>query len=80
MTPRITVVGLGPGNPGLVTAATLEILRTSPLTFLRTGRHPSAHLARGATTFDHVYETEDSFADVYAHIADELVKIGRAHV
>ncbi len=79
MTPRITVVGLGPGDPGLVTAASLEILRTSPLTFLRTGRHPSAHLATGATTFDHVYETEDSFADVYAHIADELVNAARTH-
>ena len=73
MTPRITVVGLGPGDPGLVTVATRDILATSPRTFLRTGRHPSAHLAVGATTFDHVYESEDSFADVYAHIAGELV-------
>ncbi|MEY3588879.1 MAG: hypothetical protein RJA47_1475, partial [Actinomycetota bacterium] len=77
MTPRVTVVGLGPGDPGLVTAATLGILRSSARTFLRTGRHPSAHLATGAATFDHVYETEDSFADVYSHIAEELVRAAR---
>ncbi|MFM1791336.1 MAG: hypothetical protein RLZZ526_1663 [Actinomycetota bacterium] len=77
MTPRVTVVGLGPGDPGLVTAATLGILRSSARTFLRTGRHPSAHLATGAATFDHVYETEGSFADVYSHIAEELVRAAR---
>ncbi|NBR68559.1 MAG: hypothetical protein EBT79_15040, partial [Actinobacteria bacterium] len=79
MTPRVTVVGLGPGDPGLVTAATLEILRASAHVFLRTGRHPSAHLATGAPTFDHLYETEDSFADVYARIAEELVRAASEH-
>jgi len=79
VTPRVTVVGLGPGDPGLVTAATLEILRTSAHVFLRTGRHPSAHLATGAPTFDHLYETEDSFADVYARIAEELVRAASEH-
>lgn len=79
MTPRITVVGLGPGDPGLVTVETREILRQSGHTFLRTDRHPSAHLAVGASSFDHVYETADTFADVYGHIADELVREAHTH-
>ena len=79
MTPRITVVGLGPGNPGLVTAETLDILRHSPRTFLRTSKHPSAHLAVGASSFDHVYETADTFADVYDRIAGELVREAAEH-
>ena len=79
MTPRITVVGLGPGDPALVTVATLETLRSSRNTHLRTGRHPSAHLAVGATTFDHVYESEDSFDRVYERIAGELVRSAQEH-
>ena len=79
MTPHITVVGLGPGDPGLVTVETREILRQSGHTFLRTDRHPSAHLAVGASSFDHVYETADTFADVYGHIADELVREAHTH-
>ena len=79
MTPRITVVGLGPGDPALVTVATLETLRSSRNTHLRSGRHPSAHLAVGATTFDHVYESEDSFDRVYERIAGELVRSAQEH-
>ena len=52
--PRVTVVGLGPGDPDLVTVATRGILASSARTFLRTSRHPSAHLASGAESFDHL--------------------------
>ena len=79
MTPRITVVGLGPGNPGLVTVETRDILQESTRTFLRTSRHPSAHLAGGASSFDHAYESADTFADVYDHIAGELVREATEH-
>jgi tetrapyrrole methylase family protein/MazG family protein len=73
--PRITIVGLGPGAPGHVTAETLAaIARFEPeRRYLRTARHPSAELVAGATSFDDVYEAADSFADVYAEITDRLV-------
>ena len=38
----IHVVGLGPGGPDLVTAGTLELIRSVPRRFLRTDWHPAA--------------------------------------
>ena len=75
MTPTVTIVGLGPGNPALVTQETREILASSRVTRLRTSRHPSAHLAPGAPSFDDVYESSETFADVYATIAERLVAL-----
>ncbi|MFM8600693.1 MAG: nucleoside triphosphate pyrophosphohydrolase [Actinomycetota bacterium] len=77
--PRVTVVGLGPGDPDLVTVATRGVLAASAHTFLRTARHPSAHLAAGAPSFDHLYDGADSFDEVYAAIADRLVEEASAH-
>lgn len=72
--PLVTVVGLGPGSPGLVTAETLDAIRAVPARFLRTDRHPSAHLVPGAQTFDYLYEQADELPQVYAGIVDALVK------
>ena len=77
--PRVVVVGLGPGNPARVTAETLDTIERIPRRFLRTARHPSAHLVPGAASFDHVYETAPSFDDVYATIVDELVAAAGEH-
>ncbi len=71
--PRITVCGLGPGGAGAVTTATLDAIARSTVRFLRTTRHPTAHLVAGAASFDHLYEAADSFDQVYAAIADALV-------
>ena len=79
MSPRITVVGLGPGDPSLVTVATRDILSGSHRTWLRTSRHPSAGLAAGASSFDDVYERADTFDDVYAEIAERLVAEASEH-
>lgn len=73
--PRITVVGLGPGDPDLVTAGTLQaIAAVEPdARFLRTAVHPSAHLVGGARSFDHRYEAGDTFDEVYRAIVDDLL-------
>lgn len=73
--PRVTVVGLGPGDPGLVTAGTLDaIAAVEPAArFLRTEVHPSAHLVAGARSFDHRYEAGDTFDEVYRAIVDDLL-------
>ena len=71
---RVTVVGLGPGGPELVTAGTLAAIEAAPVRFLRTSRHPSASLVGGATSFDDLYDRADTFADVYAAIADRLAE------
>lgn len=71
--PTITVVGLGPGDARFATTQTLDAIASAAVRFVRTERHPSAHLVPGAVSFDDVYEAADTFADVYRTIADQLV-------
>ena len=70
--PRIIVVGLGPGDPTLVTAGTVAAIAATPVRYLRTERHPSAGLVANATTFDHHYDAEDTFEAVYRRIVADL--------
>ncbi len=69
--PLIDVVGLGPAGPDLITRATADLL-LAPNVRLRTGRHPAA-AGLTADTFDHLYETHDTFDAVYEAIVDDLV-------
>ncbi|CAA9245822.1 MAG: Nucleoside triphosphate pyrophosphohydrolase MazG [uncultured Acidimicrobiales bacterium] len=71
---RVTVVGLGPGGPDLVTAGTVAAIEATPVRFLRTSRHPSASVVVGATSFDDLYDRSETFADVYRAIADRLAE------
>lgn len=71
--PTITVVGLGPGDPSLVTEQTRTAIAEATTRFLRTARHPSAPLVTDATTFDEVYDSAERFSDVYESIAESLV-------
>lgn len=74
-TPRVEVVGLGPGGADLVTAGTLELLASFPpgRRYLRTTRHPAAAVAGGAASFDHRYEAASSMDEVYGSIVEDLV-------
>ena len=47
--------------------------------YLRTARHPSAHLIEDAIAFDDRYETGDTFDDVYAGIVSSLGDEARRH-
>ena len=71
--PLVVVVGLGPAGPELITAEALDALQCPVRRFVRTGRHPSAVVVEGATTFDHLYEQADTFAEVYGAITEALV-------
>lgn len=77
--PRVVVVGLGPAGPEYVTAHTLQEIDRVAHRFLRTARHPSAHVVPDATTFDDVYEAADTFDDVYRTILDRLVDSAAEH-
>lgn len=72
---RVTVVGLGPAGPDLLTAAAVDAIDRIPLRFIRTQRHPSASavMAPGATSFDDRYETAETMNEVYAGIVEALV-------
>jgi tetrapyrrole methylase family protein / MazG family protein len=75
----IVVVGLGPGDPGLLTAATLDAIRDTPVRFLRTTQHPSAHCVGDATSFDHLYDTLPTFDEVYQRITSDVIASAQTH-
>ncbi len=80
MTPGITLLGLGPGDPDLLTLQAKNILSTSPEVYFRTDHHPVVRLYSGKTrihSFDHLYETSDRFEDVYAAITAEILRLGQ---
>jgi tetrapyrrole methylase family protein/MazG family protein len=77
--PLVTVVGIGPGGREHVTVETLRAIDRIPHRYLRTSRHPSADLVPDATTFDHLYESADHFADVYTAIVEALVAAAVEH-
>lgn len=74
---EIIIIGLGPGDFGLVTGQTLALLETGPALFLRTARHPAvAGLAERGIVFasyDSLYERYATFDEVYAAIAADVV-------
>jgi tetrapyrrole methylase family protein/MazG family protein len=73
VTGRVVVVGLGPGDPGLVSVTAVEAIGRARHRYIRTTRHPSAHLVDPAESFDPVYEREESIDDVYHRIVETLV-------
>jgi tetrapyrrole methylase family protein / MazG family protein len=79
VTGRVVVVGLGPGDPKLVSVAAAEAIAAIHHRFVRTTRHPSAGLVEPATSFDPIYEAADSIDQVYERIVDQLVEAAGAH-
>jgi tetrapyrrole methylase family protein / MazG family protein len=72
--PHVTVVGLGPAGPDLVGDNVAIVLAAAPgRAYLRTARHPAAVRFAGTPAFDHLYESEATFEEVYAGIVEMLV-------
>ena len=71
--PRVTVVGLGPGDARHLTRATVDAIATASHVRLRTGRHPAAAEFPDVPTYDDWYESADSFDDLYDRIVEDLV-------
>ena len=75
----ITIVGLGPGDAGLITIQAWHLLSAADTVYLRTARHPAvdglpARIKRH--TFDEIYQTAERFDEVYRQIAEEVLRIG----
>jgi tetrapyrrole methylase family protein/MazG family protein len=79
MSGRVVVVGLGPGDQRLVTAATTQAIADIPVRFVRTRRHPSAVLVEPATSFDLHYERASSIDEVYAGVVEDLISAAGVH-
>ena len=76
----ITLIGLGPGDPSLLTRQAWDLLDRAEEVYLRTARHPTvtdlpSHLT--LHSFDDLYETLDDFGAVYDAIAERVVELGK---
>ncbi len=69
----ITIVGLGPGHPGLITQETLAAIGDHEVRFIRTAQHPTGDLVPSAASFDSIYDQAETFDDVYREITDRLI-------
>ena len=75
----ITIVGLGPGDPGLLTKAAWDLLHYASEVYVRTEQHPTlAALPAGLAvhSFDAVYNSAEDFAAVYRQIAGQIIELG----
>ncbi len=79
MTAQITIIGLGPGSIGSINQETLQAIESAQNRYIRTTRHPTAHLIKDAISFDAEYERHDSFDEVYTAIAKQLIAAAHQH-
>ncbi|MEA2524257.1 MAG: tetrapyrrole methylase family protein / MazG family protein [Thermomicrobiales bacterium] len=71
----LTIVGLGPGDPGLRTVDAQRALDRAERIILRTAIHPGIDdlvADRRTTTCDDLYDQESSFEDVYQGVVDRV--------
>lgn len=79
MPPGVTVIGLGPGDPQLLTREAWQMLAESSEVYLRTARHtavPSLPVGPYYLSFDSSYEAHSSLAEVYEYIAQQVIRLG----
>lgn len=79
MIPRIVVVGLGPAGADLTTVGARERLASLEQWRLRTRHHPAALAYVDRPSYDDLYESADTFDDVYAGIVEDLVALATRH-
>ena len=78
--PGITIIGLGPGDPKLLTRRAWDALNSAQEVYLRTNMHPSVSgLPPGLIvhSFDHFYEEDLPFEEVYKKIIDSILALGQ---
>ena len=75
----IVVVGLGPGDPGLLTVEAWRVLQNAHEVYVRTRQHPTVGALPSSLvihSFDDLYDRADTFEGVYAEIASRVVELG----
>ena len=75
---KLTVVGLGPAGPELITGAVRDAISQTSRRFVRTRRHPAAAMVDPAESFDDIYDRASSFEEVYRAIVDRLASAAEA--
>ncbi|MDH7488253.1 MAG: nucleoside triphosphate pyrophosphohydrolase [Anaerolineae bacterium] len=77
---NLTIVGLGPGDPKLLTLEAQNVLARASEIYVRTRKHPTVDALPATAvvhSFDRFYEEYDDFAQVYAAIAEEVIRLAR---
>lgn len=78
MSARLTVVGLGSGNPDRLTLGIIKKLKAAAIVYVRTAEHPVMaalkELEIASQSFDALYESLDSFPEVYEAITSRLIE------
>ena len=78
--PGITLLGLGPGNPRLLTWEARELLESISEIYVRTRQHPVVNTFPASLrvySFDELYEQQATFEAVYAGIVEQVLALGR---
>lgn len=78
MAARITIIGLGPGDPGLLTRQAWQALSHAEEIYLRTALHPVvAHLPDSLQVhnFDDLYDKLPNFQSIYDAIVARLLEL-----
>ena len=76
----ITLLGLGPGEATLLTRQAWDLLTNIPEIYLRTIQHPAVagfQPALQVYSFDHFYDREASFPEVYRQIIEQVLELGK---
>ncbi len=79
--PGITLLGLGPGDPAKLTREAWDVLDSAGQVWLRTKQHPTVAGLPPALeihSFDELYESGDSFEDVYSAIVEKVLELGKS--
>ncbi len=74
--PGLIIAGLGPGDPSFLTRAVWDSITAASELYLRTACHPCVQHLPASTqihSFDSLYETSESYEDVYQTIISEIL-------
>ena len=80
MPSKIILLGLGPGDPTLLTRHAWQILEGTSEIYLRTRQHPTVAgfpASLQIHSFDDLYDQYPSYDDVYAHIIERVLELGK---
>ncbi len=76
--PDLTIIGLGPGDPDLLTRRAWEVITSSKEIYLRTKEHPTVKgfpLDLKVHSFDQYYQEEDNYEIIYQRITAEIINL-----
>jgi tetrapyrrole methylase family protein/MazG family protein len=78
--PGITLLGLGPGDPALLTRQAWQILEDATEIYVRTRQHPTVAgfpATLQVHSFDDLYEQGKNFEAVYGQIVQQVLALGQ---